>query len=383
VGNQMKKTICLNMIVQNDRATIQPCLESVKNWIDFWVIVDMGSTDGTRQFIREFMKDVPGQLYERTPVNGAQDRNEALKLAKNKADYLLLIKPDQCLICEEGFVRPSLMADVYFAQVRSHSEASYEKFLILSSLDWVWSGALYETLICPAIQTSETLSNISISSLVISKPSRSVDQYMAEAEELKKMVQDDPANFRNVYFLALTYLMAEKYELALENYEKRAAMGGDPEEVFAALLAIGSIQEKLQMKPEQFISSYNKAFLYRPTRAEPLFCMARYYISNKSYFLGYLLSQYALTIPYPTDRGPVGFSIYDFNLLLQFAECSHALERVEDTCSAYRKLIVKFEEYLTKRSCFDQMKQYINSFLPGIRQFVEENQSKKNPPQTF
>ena len=42
------KTICLNMIVKNEQPVIRRCLASVKEMIDYWVIVDTGSTDGTQ-----------------------------------------------------------------------------------------------------------------------------------------------------------------------------------------------------------------------------------------------------------------------------------------------------------------------------------------------
>src|SRR5580704_1601575 len=58
------KTICLNMIVKNESRVIQRCLDSVKHIIDYWVIVDTGSTDGTQNVIKDFMKDIPGDLYE-------------------------------------------------------------------------------------------------------------------------------------------------------------------------------------------------------------------------------------------------------------------------------------------------------------------------------
>ena len=37
-----KKTICLNMIVKNESAIIERCLNSLVNQIDYWVIVDTG-----------------------------------------------------------------------------------------------------------------------------------------------------------------------------------------------------------------------------------------------------------------------------------------------------------------------------------------------------
>ena len=46
------KKLCLNMIVKNERANLERCLEAVVNHIDCWVIGDTGSTDGTQDFIK-------------------------------------------------------------------------------------------------------------------------------------------------------------------------------------------------------------------------------------------------------------------------------------------------------------------------------------------
>ena len=54
-----KKNVCLNMIVKNEIKVIRRCLNSVKHLIDYWLIVDTGSTDGTQARIKEILKDIP------------------------------------------------------------------------------------------------------------------------------------------------------------------------------------------------------------------------------------------------------------------------------------------------------------------------------------
>ena len=51
----MKRTkICLNAMVANESATILRMLESCYQYIDYWVIQDNGSVDGTQEIIRNF-----------------------------------------------------------------------------------------------------------------------------------------------------------------------------------------------------------------------------------------------------------------------------------------------------------------------------------------
>src|SRR3972149_9108675 len=85
---QPRKTICLNMIVKDEALVIERCLGSVKHLIDYWVIVDTGSKDGTQEIIKNYLKDIPGELYESPWVDFAHNRNEALDFANNKGDYL-------------------------------------------------------------------------------------------------------------------------------------------------------------------------------------------------------------------------------------------------------------------------------------------------------
>src|SRR5438105_1336932 len=74
---EKRKTVCVNMIVKNEKDVITRCLGSVLPIIDYWVIVDTGSTDGTQKIIKDFMKEnkVKGELFERPWKNFEHNRN--------------------------------------------------------------------------------------------------------------------------------------------------------------------------------------------------------------------------------------------------------------------------------------------------------------------
>lgn len=140
--------ICLNMIVKNEAPVIERCLASVKPWIDHWVIVDTGSSDGTQARIREFMKDVPGELHERPWRDFAFNRNQALDLARAKGDLVLFIDADETLAVPEGFVWPALPADGYQLQCNSNGWNYFRNSLVATRLPWRWEGVLHEYLTC-------------------------------------------------------------------------------------------------------------------------------------------------------------------------------------------------------------------------------------------
>ena len=61
------KTLCLNMIVKNESKIITRCLDSVKDYIDYFVICDTGSTDGTQDIIKDYFKkhNIKSRFYSR------------------------------------------------------------------------------------------------------------------------------------------------------------------------------------------------------------------------------------------------------------------------------------------------------------------------------
>ena len=96
------KRICLNMIVKNETPVLDRLFASVKDIISYYVIVDTGSTDGTPQFIKEWMAKagIPGEVHCHQWVSFGHNRNQALDYAyqADQADWILLIDADEELI---------------------------------------------------------------------------------------------------------------------------------------------------------------------------------------------------------------------------------------------------------------------------------------------
>ncbi len=327
------------MIVKNESPVIERCLASVKPYIDYWVIVDTGSTDGTQEIIRRYLTDVPGELHERPWVDFAHNRNEALELAKSKADYLLFIDADQVLEFSHSPVLPPLTKDCYFVTV--HSDFRYAAQYILfvrTSLSMSWQGVLHEGLVSNA-DSYGVFTDIKISAFSDGNRSRDPRKFYKDADILEKVLQKEPDNARYVIFLALTYDAALEHNLALKWFEKRSQMGGREEEVFYSLLKIAHLQRHLQYPSEVFIASYEKAYQNRPTRAEPLYWLADYYITQKDFEKAYALAQKALTIPLPfTDQIYLEYAVYEYEILLQIVKCAYQTKRYQESYQALLRL---------------------------------------------
>lgn len=333
--------ICLNMIVKNESKVIERCLASVIPLIDYWVIVDTGSTDGTQEIIKKFMKEIPGELHERPWVNFAHNRNEALQLAKNTADYLLFIDADDVLSYTPGFEKPLLDKDSYLMNIY-YSGLTYARTqLIRSELDWYWDGVVHEVLVCNDSGTSGDLEGVTMVILGGGDRSHDPNKFLKDAKALEEALENDPENARYTFYLAQSYRDAEKPELALKYYEQRVALGGWDQEMFWSLYQIAELQENLKFSDDLVSKGYYKAFKFRPTRAEPLYRLAQYFRLKENYFLAYLVAQHGLHIQHPSDILFVESWIYDYGLLLEYSISAYWIGRYEESFQACIQLLSK------------------------------------------
>lgn len=335
------KTICLNMIVKDEKPVITRCLATVKPLIDYWVIVDTGSTDGTQNIIKEYMKDIPGELHERPWVDFAHNRNLALDLAKNKGDYLLIIDADEMLEYAPNFTLPPLDAGAYnFTLLRGSLEYQLPT-LIQESLNWRWHGVLHEYLASAKHATGGHLQGVFRTTKSDGNRSQDPEKYKKDAALLEKGVKDEPNNERYVFYLAQSYRDAGEYTLAIQNYEKRVAMQKWPEEVFYSLWQIARLKEFLGKDPKEIEESYYKAYLYRPTRAEPLYDLARYYRSTDRNDKAYQITSVGKTIPPTTDILFVDAFVYDYGMQLEHSVAAYWIGNYEESQKISQDLLSK------------------------------------------
>jgi len=102
--------IVYNGMFKNEAGIITRMLESVYKHIDYYVIQDNGSTDGTPDIIKNFFeeKGIPGVIYFTPWVNFGHNRNHTLQkcLSLNdthKCEYIIRIDADEILEVDDDF----------------------------------------------------------------------------------------------------------------------------------------------------------------------------------------------------------------------------------------------------------------------------------------
>ncbi|MEC7840341.1 MAG: glycosyltransferase [Chlamydiota bacterium] len=293
-ANSEKPKVCLNMIVKDEEFTITRCLNSLTHLIDYWVIVDTGSQDNTKNVITNYFKEkkIPGELHEKTFVNFEVNRNHAYELAKSKADYTLFIDADEYVESENDFILPELDKD-YYNIIIKHSGSEYtRKFLVNNTLEWKWTGVLHEYIHANNAFNKATLKGIQQIYTYDGVRSRDQKKYIRDCEVLKKALIDEPNNSRYMFYLAQSYKDAGDSENALASYQKFLEFGTWDQEIYWSLLWIAILKDKLNYSKDDIINSYQKAFFFRPSRTEALYYLSCFYRKindhNRSYQIGKL-----------------------------------------------------------------------------------------------
>jgi hypothetical protein len=316
--------VCLAMIVKDEAHCIAECLASVRDHISHWVICDTGSSDDTAEVVRAALQGIPGELHRHPWVNFSHNRNAALELARDRADYVLFIDADDRLVCEPG-VEPfaGLTAQCYWLEVAHCGVHSSRAQLVHRALRCRFTGAVHEVLQVEGPHTAEVLRGCHIEAGARGARSRDPLTPLRDARLLEEEAAREPDNPRHVLYLAQSYRDARLPEKALDAYLRRAEMGGWDQEVFFALYSAARLRHSMGQPWETVLAAYLAAHQYRPTRLEPLLHVARHYRERGEHALAYLFSRPVIETPFPTDALFVERGVYEYELPLEYGICCY------------------------------------------------------------
>lgn len=334
--------ICLNMIVRNESHIIRELVAAVADKIDYWVIVDTGSNDGTQDLIRRLMSErgIPGELHERPWRDFGSNRTEALALAQGHGDYIWVMDADDVV---EGTVDFSgLSADGYAMRFRD-GITYWRRQLFRSGVPWRYQGVLHEVAVCDVPYTEAMLEGgYHIHSRRLGARNLDPKKYARDAEILQAEVDRNPEDSRSVFYLAQSYRDAGDFAQARKWYERRAAMGGWDEEVYSSLYQVAHAMERLDEPWPAVQDAYLRAWNNRPSRAEPLHAIACRHRKDGRYPLGHLFARLAAEIPLPAnDRLFVHADVYAWRAVDEQAVCASWLGLWAETFDLTKRLLAR------------------------------------------
>jgi glycosyltransferase involved in cell wall biosynthesis len=298
--------IGLMMIVKDEAHVIRRCLDSVRPFVDWWVVADTGSTDGTQDLVREALAGVPGELVERPWVDFGHNRQEVLDLARASAhrgtgDHVLWIDADEQL-CGLPDRRPELTESGYHLQV-GYAGTTYARLCLVRLDDpWRWVGPIHEYLDLPGAR----LGSLPAPTVLVSHDGARAgdpDTYRKDAALIERALGEDPANPRLQFYLAQSWRDADEPERALAAYATRIDNpAGWDQERWQARYQSALLRERLGEPVAAVVDAHLAAYQHCPWRAEPLVDAARLERSRERYEVALLYARTASAIPMPAGE---------------------------------------------------------------------------------
>jgi len=319
--------LTLSMIVKNEEERIGPTLASVKPFVDRWVVVDTGSTDGTRDAVRRALEGVPGELSEAPFVDFATTRNLALERCGEASELILWMDAEDIL--HEG---ASLRA--FLEEQRSNAAPDHEAYLmrvrladnpaaslaeqrpldpdvcfdsprvLRSRAGWRFQGVNHEQPQHPG--RAAPVHRVPEAFLRHERQGDSVERTRGRWERdlrvLDAALARDPSDARSAFYLGLTYMWLERHEEAIPALRRRIAMQGWLEEVYYTKLQLALAHHKLGRPWAEVLESYLDAHATSPHRAEALYYIAHHYSLTREHALCMLFAQPAFARPVPPDE---------------------------------------------------------------------------------
>lgn len=329
--------ICLTMVVCNESVVISRCLSSVRSLIDYWVILDAGSTDNTKELIREFLKDIPGELHEYSSSESKDIGNEALALSRDKGAYILCMGACDYLEFQDVVSLPVLVDDVYCMWWKTKEGMYLRRQLLKASLPWTWERGLGEYLCCQVPCSSCVLEGVRyVVGAPVYKDAKKYEAYIAVL--LQELIKD-PHNVKKLLYLAESYRALGQQEKALKAYEEVACRAIDPQEIFWSLFQVANLRQELGAPIDHVIESYYKAYRFRPHRIEAVYCLAHLYNRENQYELAYETIKSYDFISKPAEKDSLGSISWmeKYGLLSELAVCSFYVGKYQeskDVCDA-------------------------------------------------
>jgi hypothetical protein len=283
--------IHLCIIVKNGGAQFEDMLTKNLPIIDYWTILDTGSTDSTIDIInRILVGKKKGQLYCEPFVNFRDTRNRCLDLAGKTCKYALML--DDTYIIEDdlrGFlnvVRGDQFGDSHSLYIKSDDSEYVSNRIVKTDRNLRYIYKIHEVI------NSDNNKNVIVpmnKSRILDyrcdyMETRTMNRKQYDIQLLLEELEEDPNDPRHLYYLGQTYNVIGNFEKAYEYFIKRVEHPNEgflQEKIDACFEAARNANFKLD-KPWTICEDlYLKAYEMDKTRPDSLY----FVIMKKPFFI--------------------------------------------------------------------------------------------------
>lgn len=330
-NNSRKNILELVMIVKDAESTIRDTLKAIFPFIDYWTILDTGSTDNTIKIIESEMKGKDGHLYQEQFIDFSTSRNRALELARQRTSKLCkytIMLDDSYIMChgkELIKLLKNTKGDAFHIAIRDNLNRVYYSCRIFkTSLNLKYKYKVHEVL---NYKGTGLIINCFDTNIFLYDNRQDTERTNTRLPQdiiwLKEDIDRYPNDPRPIYFLANTYYTMKDYSNAKQYYIRRLEMKGMKgslrDELYQSNYILGVIFEE-EKDVDTSLKYYLQAHKLDHRRAEPLYRLGAYYFRIKDYDTAntYLYDAYKLTIP--NVLLPIEYDVYTTKIPFLYAD---------------------------------------------------------------
>lgn len=306
--------IVLILMVRNESRIIERCLKAVEGVVDAFCVHDTGSSDNTSDLVKDFLVGRTGCLthsiwkdfgHNRTlSFQNARDYvRDTLKWNLDETFGLLL---DADMVFHSGDLRKQKLTERGYTIVQHNGSLDYPNCrLIRMDHEWVCRGVTHEYWDGPTQPLAKNICWIEDRNDGGCKS----DKFERDARLLEQGLEKEPENVRYMFYLAQTYHCLNRDRDAIRMYKKRFNAGAWDEERWYSLYMIGASYLNLK-EVAKFEKYMNLAYEFRPSRAEPLYKLSKYFREKGDHYKSYHYALMGKNVPMSKDSLFIETNVY-------------------------------------------------------------------------
>lgn len=373
----MSPKICLNMIVKNETKVLPRLFKSLYKVIDYYVIHDTGSTDGTPEMIKEIMDnyDISGEVFHEEWVDFGINRQKALESVINsdyKADYLFWIDADEELYYDNIDWFKNLTKDAYYIKRFYGAIEFYNCHLVSiknnNDIGWYWREPVHAYM---TYKKRHVLENVDKKDVYIKSymhegaKSHNVtikEKYERDVKLLTNHLKKNPNDPRTVFYLGQSYKDAGKYEEAIEWYKKRLKLKGWIQEKYYSCCKIGELLRVLK-RTEEAHYYYLLSIEYDDSRYECYYYMINHYRKLNKRKVAMNLYKQLKSIDINSCKLFLDHAIHEWKMDFEVTIISYYVNEFKIAIDAFKRL---FEKKSIPKNVVNQILTNFNFYIKYI-----------------
>ena len=352
----------LNIIVKNEEKVIARMLETVAPLIDWYTIVDTGSTDRTKEICKEVMDKhgIPGEVVDHEWVNFCTARQFAFEAIQGKCEMGFWIDADEQLIWPDSFDKKKFekglsQFDAGAITVNYGNQTYFRTQFFRVDFPYEWRGAVHEIQMpkegCGKTPRGTQVGGLSVlvtpdgaswGDGTLDPRTQQEQKYKEHAEMLHEYIKTDK-DIRWIFYLAQSYRDSFQWAEAEKYYQQRTdSEEGYWEERYFSALMVASMKANQNKPVHEVMEAYAYCSRFDYRRAEHLIPIIRYWQGQQNWPMAYSLSKYVFDNcsknPFPTSSLFIDKGTYDWMCLDLHCISAYYMGKLPEAKKIYNKL---------------------------------------------